>query len=44
MHLYLSAVLADGVCRSDAIHPNGAGYRKIGKAVAALLKKSGAVE
>jgi acyl-CoA thioesterase-1 len=40
----LTTVLADGSQRSDSIHPNAVGYRRIAEAVAALLKKGGAVE
>lgn len=40
----MSTVLADGSLRSDYIHPNAAGYRRIAKALATLLKKSGAIE
>jgi acyl-CoA thioesterase-1 len=40
----LTTVLADSSLRSDSIHPNAAGYRKIADSIAALLKKSGAVE
>ena len=40
----LSMVLSDGSLKSDLIHPNAAGYRKLAVSIAALLKKSGAVE
>lgn len=40
----LTTVLADGSLRSDSIHPNAAGYWKIAESIAALLKKSGAIE
>jgi acyl-CoA thioesterase-1 len=40
----LTTVLSDGSLRSDYIHPNDAGYRRLAESIAALLKKSGAVE
>ena len=40
----LSDILADGSFKSDLIHPNAAGYRRLAEAVATLLKKSGAID
>jgi lysophospholipase L1-like esterase len=40
----LSAILADGSLKSDYIHPNAAGYRRLAAAIAALLKKKGAID
>lgn len=39
----LQSVLSDRSLKSDLIHPNAKGYRKMGEAVAKVLKKSGAV-
>jgi lysophospholipase L1-like esterase len=39
----LSAILSDGALKSDTIHPNAAGYRRMAEAVSALLKKHGAL-
>ena len=40
----LSDILSDNSLKSDLIHPNAAGYRHLAEAVAALLKKSGAID
>lgn len=40
----LTTVLSDGSLKSDFIHPNAAGYRKLAESIATLLKKNGAVE
>ena len=39
----LSAVLQQPSLKSDQVHPNRDGYRHLAQAVAALLKKSGAI-
>lgn len=40
----LATVLSDGSLKSDYIHPNASGYRKLAESIADLLKKSGALE
>jgi len=39
----ITGVLRDNGLKSDPIHPNAQGYRKIAEQVAALLKKGGAI-
>lgn len=40
----LTTVLSEVSLRSDYIHPNAAGYRRLAESLVTLLKKSGAVE
>jgi lysophospholipase L1-like esterase len=39
----LGDILGSPSLKSDAIHPNAAGYRKLAESVAVLLRKSGAI-
>ncbi len=39
----LGKILSKGSLKSDYIHPNAAGYRQLAEALAAILKKSGAI-
>ena len=39
----LRRILTDNALKSDLVHPNAAGYAKLAEAVAALLKKTGAI-
>ncbi len=40
----LSTVLADNSLKSDYIHPNTEGYRRLAESIVNLLKKSGAID
>jgi lysophospholipase L1-like esterase len=39
----ITAVLRDNALKSDPIHPNANGYRRIAEQLAAFFKKSGAI-
>ncbi len=39
----LAKILSDGALKTDAAHPNAAGYQRLADAVAEILKKSGAL-
>jgi len=39
----LRKILTDNALKSDLVHPNAAGYARLAEAVAALLKKAGAI-
>jgi acyl-CoA thioesterase-1 len=40
----LSAILANNSLKSDYIHPNAAGYRRLAESITTILKKSGAID
>ena len=39
----LKKILTDNALKSDLVHPNAAGYARLAQAIAALMKRSGAV-
>jgi len=39
----LSSILSNNSLKSDYIHPNAEGYRRLAESIATLLHKSGAI-
>ena len=39
----LPAILGDNTLKSDRVHPNGEGYRRLAEAISRLLDEAGAI-